>query len=80
MEGRERKAASLFCGQKISIVVVCLQSLNKPRSGTGFAGVQALCGTMIPLSRGFIPCQVVVLVSVGFPRFFFVKEKSTCLA
>lgn len=61
--------------------MVCLQSQNRPRSGTGFAGVQALCGTMIPLSKGFIPWQVVVLVSVGFTRFFFfVKEKSTRLA
>lgn len=70
----------LFCRQKISIATVHLQSQNKLRSGTGFAGVQALCDTVIPLSRGFIPCQVVVLVSVGFTRFFCKGEVNTpCL-
>lgn len=71
--GRERKKKLLrsSADKKISIAMACLQSQNKSKSGTGFVGVQALCGTIIPLSRGFIPCQVVVLVSVGFTRFFF---------
>ena len=69
-EGK-RSCFAVLLRTKISIAVLCLQSENKRRSGTGFAlelGLSAAPGILLP--GEFIPFQVVVLVTVGFFQFF----------
>lgn len=68
---RKRSCFAVLLRSKPSIAMLHLQSQNQRWSAAGFALELGLCSTRDPVIRGFIPFQVVVLVTVGFFSYIF---------